>query len=210
MLRAPERGPYLKAPVRFPQVDTELFFDIETDPFRDLCYLHGFVERRARDNATEQYVAFMAAAPTERGEKEAFARALTYVVSKSPRVLYFYSKYERTWWRALQQRYPEVATAGEIEAVFQRDIAVDLYHDVVKKKTVWPTHDHSIKTLARYAGFQWRDADPSGAESIEWYHRWLESGNEELKQRILEYNEDDCRATRVLLDYLQEMRVVEV
>ena len=36
--------------------------------------------------------------------------------------------------------------------------------------------------------------------SIEWYHRWVESGDTEVRQRILDYNEDDCVATRVLLD----------
>jgi hypothetical protein len=30
----------------------ELFFDIEVDPLRDICHLHGFVERRNGDNAT--------------------------------------------------------------------------------------------------------------------------------------------------------------
>ena len=73
---------------------------------------------------------------------------------------------------------------------------------------MWPTNDQSIKTLAKYLGFEWRDTDPSGAESIEWYHRWVEGGDELVKQRILEYNEDDCRATRVLLDALRAMPVI--
>ena len=33
------------------------------------------------------------------------------------------------------------------------DRSVDLYHDVVQKATVWPTRDHSIKTLAKFLGF---------------------------------------------------------
>lgn len=44
---------------------------------------------------------------------------------------------------------------------------VDLYFDVVKKATEWPLYDQSIKTLAQYLGFEWRDPDPSGAASIE-------------------------------------------
>lgn len=36
--------------------------------------------------------------------------------------------------------------------------------------------------------------------SVEWYHRWVESGDEEIKQRILDYNEDDCVAMRVVVD----------
>ena len=208
LLQDPARGPYLKRPVVFPDTDIELFFDIETDPFRDICYLHGFIERCGRDDATEKYVAFLSSAPTGEEERDAFARALEYVASKRPHTLYFYSNYEQTWWRKLQKRYPDVAGADDVKAVFCEDGAVDLYTEVVKKKTVWPTNDHSIKTLAKYLGFEWRDTDPSGAESIEWYHRWVEGGDELVKQRILEYNEDDCRATRVLLDALRSMQVV--
>ncbi|MEZ4275185.1 MAG: ribonuclease H-like domain-containing protein [Nitrospirales bacterium] len=46
---------------------------------------------------------------------------------------------------------------------------------------------------------------PSGAASIEWFHRWVESGDRTIRQRILDYNEDDCRATRVLLDGIRRL-----
>ena len=61
------------------------------------------------------------------------------------------------------------------------------------------------QTLAKYLGFDWRDASPSGAESIEWYHRWVETADPVIKQRILDYNEDDCKATRVLLDGIRNI-----
>ena len=93
----------------------------------------------------------------------------------------------------------------EIESLFDRSRAVDLYSDAVLPCTDWPTIDYSIKSIARYLGFSWRDKNPSGAESIEWYNSWAESRSESIKQRILDYNEDDCRAMRVLLDALKEM-----
>jgi len=34
-------------------------------------------------------------------------------------------------------------------------------------KTGWPINDYSIKNLASYLGFHWRDKSPSGAEFIE-------------------------------------------
>ena len=89
--------------------------------------------------------------------------------------------------------------------MFSSETAVDLYQDVVKPKTEWPTYDYSIKTLASFLGFHWRDTNPSGAASIEWYHRWIETRNPELHRRILEYNEDDCIATRVLLDAINRL-----
>ena len=86
--------------------------------------------------------------------------------------------------------------------------AIDLYNDIVKKTTEWPTWDFSIKTLAKYLDFSWRDTHPSGAASIEWFHRWVESGDPEIRQRVIDYNEDDCRAMRVLRDALPTLPVV--
>jgi uncharacterized protein len=201
--------PYLKGSVDLPSTEIELFFDIETDPMRDICYLHGFVERRGGKIGTERYVAFFAETPTLEGEERAFAEAWTYVRSLRPCAIYYYSPYERTNWRSLRKCYPHVAVEEEIEALFAADTTVDLYTDVVRPKTEWPTRDYSIKTLASFLGFKWRDSNPSGAASIEWYHRWVESGDPEIRQRILDYNEDDCVATRVLLDGVREMSLIQ-
>ena len=43
---------------------------------RDLCYLHGFVERRGKDISNEKFVYFFAEEVTEEAEKRAFADAL--------------------------------------------------------------------------------------------------------------------------------------
>ena len=101
-----------------------------------------------------------------------------------------------------KKKYPQVCEADEIEELFdpRRSPTIDLYFDVVLRATEWPTRDYSIKTLAKYLGFSWRDTTPSGAASIEWYDRWVNTRDHAVKDRILVYNEDDCVATRVLLD----------
>lgn len=205
MLKARSPRPYLRQPINLGSFSSELFFDIEVDPLRDVCYLHGFVERKNGDNDTEQYVAFFADEASQAAERRAFAAAFGYLTSRSCAGIYYYSKYERTIYRKLQQKYPEVCTRDDIEHLFDPERAVDLYGDVVLKATEWPTRDHSIKTLAKYLGFAWRDAHPSGAVSIEWFDRWCRERNPAVRQRILEYNEDDCRATRVLLDGIREL-----
>ena len=192
--------PYLREPVILPASELELYFDIEVDPMRDICYLHGFVERRDGNNNAERFVAFFAEEPTAEAEKQAFADAWRYMQESQLCVIYYYSKYERTIYRKLRERYPDVCTEDELEALFDPERAIDLYFDVVLKATEWPTRDFSIKTLAKYLGFDWRDTHPSGAASIEWFHRWVETGDTAIRQRILDYNEDDCRATRVLRD----------
>lgn len=208
LLSEKDASPFLRAPIELPSFECELYFDIEVDPMRDVCYLHGFVERRDGDNATESFVFSFADEPTPEAEKAAFAKAWAYLTERRPCAIYYYSKYERTIYRKLRERYPDICSTEEIEDLFDPAHAIDLYNDIVKKSTEWPTWDFSIKTLANYLGFSWRDTHPSGAASIEWFHRWVESGDPAIRQRVIDYNEDDCRAMRVLRDALVALPVV--
>lgn len=207
--KTPDGKPYLVEPVDFPSQDRELFFDVETDPMRDICYLHGFVERVAGDSSTERYVAFMAEQPTPSDEGRAFADAWDYVQSFGPTGMYYYSPYEKTTWRHLAERHPDVASTEDVEGLFASPWCFDLYHGLTYSKSVWPTHSLSIKDLAVYLGFSWRDPEPSGAASIKWYHDWCETLDERTKQRILEYNEDDCVAMRWLSDAARGFEIHE-
>jgi predicted RecB family nuclease len=87
----------------------------------------------------------------------------------------------------------------------ERVASLGNYLGMKATETERPTRDYSIKTLAKYLGFKWRDLHSSGAASIEWYDRGAGTGDPAIKQRILDYNEDDCRATRVLLDGIRTL-----
>lgn len=109
---------------------------------RDLCYLHGIVERTAGDNSTEKFVYFFAEPETADAERAAFADAMDYFRSKPNASIYYYSKYERTIYRKLQQKFPKVCSADEIEQLFDPARAIDLYFDVVTKDRV--AHPRSV------------------------------------------------------------------
>jgi predicted RecB family nuclease len=207
LMLQPDAQPYLTRAVRWPQAAVELFFDIETDPLRERCYLHGFVIREGGDTSRERFEGIFATDITDSAEREAFAAAMQVFRSHPDAVLVHYSKYERTEYRRLSARYPDVAKKQEIESLFTAPRAMDLYLDVVKPGSEWPTHDFSIKSLAKHCGFAWRDVDPSGASSIEWFDRWVRTRDPRFRQRLLAYNEDDCRAMRVVLDRLKTLPV---
>ena len=58
-LRSAHGEAFVKADVILPTASIEFFLDIETDPTQDLCYLHGFVIRRAGVQSAE-YIPFLA------------------------------------------------------------------------------------------------------------------------------------------------------
>ncbi|WP_436534089.1 TM0106 family RecB-like putative nuclease [Actinoplanes sp. HUAS TT8] len=59
-----------------------------------------------------------------------------------------------------------------------------------------------LKTVAVHgAGFRWRDDDPGGRQSQDW-HRAARAGDPAAARRLLDYNEDDVRATLAVRRWL--------
>ncbi|MGA2122984.1 MAG: TM0106 family RecB-like putative nuclease [Acidimicrobiales bacterium] len=80
---------------------------------------------------------------------------------------------------------------------------IDL-HELAKRQ-IQTEGPLGLKQLAMAAGFHWRDPNPSGEASMVWYE--VASRDESAaalasRERIVTYNEDDCRATKALRDWL--------
>jgi len=187
----------------FPKVEYELFFDIEDDPTQGFVYLHGVYERH---KGKERFIEFTARELSDKAEKEAWNNFWKYIDSlpKDGFAVYYYSAHEKTMYKKLQKKYPDVISAEKVESFFTNKNAIDLY-SFVCKNTDWPLGSYSIKAIATYIGFKWRDETPSGALSIQWFNKYLETKDESVLKRILEYNEDDCKATMVLKDGLEKI-----
>ena len=96
-------------------------------------------------------------------------------------------------------------TAADLAAFRGADPAqwIDL-HELAKRQ-IQTEGPLGLKQLAGAAGFAWRDPSPSGEASIGWYEVATRGSGEEAaasRTRLLEYNEDDCRATKALRDWL--------
>jgi predicted RecB family nuclease len=129
-------------------------------------------------------------------------------------LVFHYTAAEDRCLRSLAKKHAGVKgvpSLAEVDAFLESDVWVDLA-PVLTKQLVWPTEDHTLKSLAKYARFIWRDNDPSGSNSVVWYQRAIdpdEPNREEWQTRIIEYNEDDCEATAVLLAWLQRFGEVD-
>ncbi|MGH9946937.1 MAG: TM0106 family RecB-like putative nuclease [Pyrinomonadaceae bacterium] len=194
--------PVMHAAFPFPKAATELFFDIESDPTQDFVYLHGFW---VRDSDGGRFVEFTARELSPAAEMKAWAEAIGFIRSFSAdeMAIYYYSSYEKSTYRRMRRKFPEVIAEDELEEIFEHTNAIDLY-SVVTKMTDWPLGSYGIKAIAQYLKFKWRDETPSGALSIQWFNEYLTTGNNALLNRVLEYNEDDCKATMAVKDYLKQ------
>jgi len=186
--------PEIRPGYSFPQKTREIYFDIEDDPTRGITYLFGLLIKEGHSDLRFQY--FLAKRPED---EEATVRAFWgFLDSAADDVYYVYSHKERTTLKHLMERY-------DLEQpVFEKYVACeyDLYSDLIVEYSDWPTHSYGIKQIAKIIGFKWRDPDPSGANSIAWYNEHLGNPSDEAAiNRILVYNEDDCRAMVAVKEY---------
>jgi hypothetical protein len=139
LLLTPGAQPYARKPLGLARAARELHFDIEADPSRDnLIYLHWILDRRIGPaGQTEEFVHFFADGPT--GKRDAFASTMDYLTTDPSARIYYYSKYERTAFKLLQSRYPEVCTAADAAAraaahmreVDVHAVTIDLNHQAL-------------------------------------------------------------------------------
>lgn len=172
----------------FPQALVELYVDIERDPLRDVCYLFGGIVRRGNEIT---YHPFFADTPNdERVAWEGF-RKFRERFPAAP--LYHFGAGDTAALRAIAERY------GHVAHTFSNTIDLAT---VTRHAAIFPVYAYSLKDLATTIGFQFRDREASEPGSAFWYHRWVETENNSIRERILAANEDELRATVALRDWL--------
>jgi hypothetical protein len=52
----------------------------------------------------------------------------------------------------------------------------------------------------RSMGASWSSSDAFGLNALLWRHQWEDTRNNEYKELVVRYNEEDCRALHVVVD----------
>ena len=113
--------------------------------------------------------------------------------------LYHYCEYEN---RVLKE------LSNELKQQFNNeDKMIDIY-EIFIKNIFTPLRHYSLKSIAKWLGFKWR-IGLDGRSSIQEYRRWLNTGNRKHLEALLLYNEDDCRATKVVKDWISDPSAFE-
>ncbi|GLZ41287.1 recombinase RecB [Actinokineospora sp. NBRC 105648] len=122
---------------------------------------------------------------------------------------------ENRWLLASVKRfgqYPGMPSRREVLNFIESDQWFDLFGSV--REYFLCSHGKGLKTIAPVAGFKWRDPEAGGENSMRWYRDavGLDGGVPELPQRkrLLEYNEDDVRATFALRAWMTSPAVMEI
>jgi uncharacterized protein len=177
-----------------PTSPVELYFDIEAAPEQNLVYLHGVLVVD-RTSQTEVFHPLLADKPED--EQIIWEQFLELVWRYPTSPIFHFCPYEVQTVKRLADYYG--SPMERIEPLLGR--FVDLHERITRVATL-PVESYALKPIARWLGFNWRDQDANGAQSIYWYSQWLTTGDRTHLDAILRYNEDDCRATYRVKDWL--------
>ena len=180
----------------FPEVEHEIYFDIESDPTRDIDYLLGYL---VKTKGGVKYDYFLA--DNKDDEEKMWKNFLNFLAGLDNFVIYHYAYYERQVFDRLALRYG----APTVLIDKFKENTIDLHQKLVDT-VVLPLYFYSLKDAAGYLGYKWDDPDAGGAESVVWYNDWLDKKDGSIMKKILKYNEDDVRATLLIKEWLETQK----
>jgi predicted RecB family nuclease len=192
----------------------DVFFDMEGDPLyepaRSLEYLFGVYfchpEQMCHPEVSKGYLCFWALSRAE--EKRAFEQFIDFIMERRRRYpdmhVYHYADYERAALRRLAQMH--ATREQEVDDLLRGEVLVDLYA-VVRQALVISEDSYSIKRLEKFYNFKRETEVRKGDDSIVMFEQWLaDPSQRQILEDIERYNEDDCRSTLLLRDWLLERR----
>jgi predicted RecB family nuclease len=208
-------------------IEGDLFFDIEgaryySEDGREfgLQYLFGIVDTAERPPRYTQFWAFDRA-----GEKRAFEELIDFIMERRARRpglhVYHYNHYEPTAVDHLSELHETRQEAvgrlmgrfatreDEVDELFRLGVFVDLYR-VVRQGLQAGVESYSIKRLEPLCGYSRNVGLRDATVALVEFEGGLEDGSADAdveRQRVIAgYNEDDCRATLALRDWLESLR----
>lgn len=211
-----------------PRADVEVDVDLESH-LDDGAYLWGTlltVRDGAPPPADEGYRAFATwAGLPSADEGRSFAELWRWLAGvretaerqgRSFRAYCYSRSAENAWMLSSAARFGPDGTVAVVEGVPSvrevRDFVssrqwVDV-HEAVTTQFV-STSGLGLKVVAPEAGFGWRDPEAGGEASLGWYREAQDArgvARDAGRQRILDYNEDDVRATRAVREWISRGR----
>ncbi len=192
--------------------DGDVFFDLEGDPFigeQGLEYLFGYHYREP--DGTPRYVGDWCFSRSD--EKAAFERFIDFVQDRLVQFpdlhIYHYAAYEPAALKRLMGRY--ATREDELDGLLRARRFVDLF-SVLRHSLRASVESYSIKRMEPFYGFERKVPLRVANVALTAVQAALEladsnSVDDNSKQAVLGYNQDDCVSTFALREWLEERRI---
>jgi predicted RecB family nuclease len=186
-----DRKTYVFGSPRLPDAPVRVYLDLEGKSGEPFIYLVGVI---VAQGPTESRYSFWADRPED--EPRVFEQLLQLLRGYDDFRIFCYGSYERAFLKRMRKHALRKRLADQVLARTTNVLSVIYDH------VYFPVYSNGLKDVARFLGFAWADPDASGLQSLVWRAGWEQTGEESFKQRILQYNLDDCAALKRVVEVL--------
>ncbi len=174
----------------YQELASGVFLDIESHTSRDFDYLFGVL-------VDDKYIPFLC--ENEEQEYRIFADVLDFL-EQTDGPIYHYCAYEPSRFSSLSEKWHGLKSSFlKIKNRF-----TDIYQ-ILSKHVALPLFSYSLKSVARLYDFHWR-TNLDGMRASRYFQLWLNTHDESYLKLVLDYNEDDTRATKIIWKRLNSLR----
>lgn len=179
------------------EVETEIFLDFEGIPDRNSNYLIGLIIRTGNIDIERSFWA-----NSKEEENYIFIQLIELLKPLKSFTIYHYGSYEI---QALKSISKKLSTEYQDCLKILMNNSFNLLN-VFTHNIYPPTYSNSLKEIARFLKFEWSDKDASGLQSTIWRYNWELNQDEKLKGKLINYNIEDCRALKIVKDWLGRLK----
>lgn len=187
---------YVAERPELPLTKPYLFLDVEGIPDKDLYYLIGLLvcDREAKPS----YHYWWANNKADEGKIWRSFLAALRTIDKF--TLFHYGSYESKYFDQMKHLYG--CESSFFDKIHYSAINV---LSLIHARVYFPTYSNGLKNIAAYLGFEWTDPNPSGINSLVWRLQWEETRDNDLKNKLILYNQEDCLALETVTKTLERM-----
>jgi len=169
-----------------PKSEHEYFFDVEKSN-GDL-YLFGVIEG-------DVYHHFLL---DDENWKEPWGKFFEFMSEYPEAPVYHYDRFDRD----VIQKFA-ILSGMETKELLKR--FVDLY-STVRRSLAMPVRFYSLKDVASTLGFRWKNPNFKGYDAMLALEEWKKTKDQSIMEEVLTYNEDDCKALKILKEKLVQIQ----
>lgn len=182
------------------QVETDVYLDFEGILDRGSNYLIGVI---LKTNEAETQYSFWS--NNEDQQTEIFIDLINLLKPLNSFTIYHYGSYEIN---ALKNISKKLSTEQQEFLKIMIDNSCNILN-IFSHNIYPPTYSNSLKEIAQFLKFKWTESGASGLQSVIWRYDWGFPKSENLKNKLITYNIEDCRALKKVKYWISNIPINE-
>jgi predicted RecB family nuclease len=188
-----EKKIYLQELPELTRQKIEFFLDIEGVPDQHFYYLFGVLLCEGGNTTYNYYWA-----NTRKEETQIWQNFLEKVNQYPNAPIYHYGSYDSRAITKLTDRFET-----DVNNIIHRLVNVNSH---IFGKVYFPVYSNRLKEIGKFIGASWTSPNASGLQTLVWRHYWDETYNDQYKGLLVTYNQEDCKALKLLTDELSKIK----